>query len=59
MASGDGPAIGLLAEAAFLLETGWTWQDYEAAPDALIERMFALLSARAEIARDQAERAKM
>ena len=35
-------------DAAFLLETGWTQQQYEEADDALIERMVILMNAKAE-----------
>lgn len=50
--AGDGPATGDLAEAAFLLTTGWTHSEYEAAPDTVVAAMLAIMNARAELSRE-------
>ena len=54
-AAGDSPASGELAEAAFLLRTGWTWAAYQEAPDSLVEAMLAILNAEAEVSKAQAQ----
>ena len=40
-------------EAAFLIKTGWRHQDYEAAPDELVNQMVMLYNAEAEAAKAQ------
>ena len=47
--------MGILAEAAFLLRTGWTPDQYLAARDDLVEAMMALMNAEAEVMKAQAE----
>lgn len=54
-AAGDSPISGELAEAAFLLRTGWTWDQYENAPDGLVRNMMILLNAEAEYAKSRTE----
>lgn len=45
----DGGAVsGPMAEAAFLLKTGWTPEQYDAAPDELVTMMYMLMNAEAE-----------
>ena len=56
-AAGDGPAVGFLAEAAFLLETGMSYQAYLSTPADMIEAMMVLLNAKADVQRHAAERA--
>jgi len=38
-----------MAEAAFLLETGWTHEQYEAAPDIVVRAIYEVLNAKAEL----------
>lgn len=52
-ASGDGPATDQLAEAAFLLRTGWTWQQYQMAPDKMVIAMSLIINAEAELAKSK------
>ena len=44
---------GEMAEAAFLIETGWTWQAYLDTPDQIVQNMFMLMNARAEYQKSQ------
>ena len=46
------------AEAAFLLRTQWTHQDYESAPDDLINRMIMLMNAEAEVSKEHLQEAQ-
>jgi hypothetical protein len=44
-----------MAEAAFLLKTGMSWQEYEESPDWLIRDMMMLLNAEAEFQKTRSE----
>lgn len=47
-----------LSEAAFLLRTGWTWSEYEATPDSVVEHMRVLLRAEAEVTKERLREAE-
>jgi len=55
-AAGDGPAVGFLAEAAFLLRTGMAYKDYLETPSDMIESMMLILNSEADVQRHAAER---
>ena len=48
-ASGDGSIGGEMAESAFLLRVGWTWQQYEETPDWVVRDLLLLMNAEAEV----------
>ena len=50
---GDGPATGKLAEAAFALRMGWTWNELMEAPEDFLRRVMALMNAEAEQTRSK------
>jgi hypothetical protein len=41
-----------MAEAAFLLHTGWTPEQYDGSPDDVVHAMEILLNAQADVARN-------
>lgn len=47
-----------MGDAAFLLRIGWTWEQYMATPDDVIEKMLILLRAEAEASKEAMENVK-
>jgi TorA maturation chaperone TorD len=53
--SGDAPVGGIVAEAAFLLHTGWSSEQYDNAPDDLVGVMLRIMTAQAEQSKERSE----
>ena len=47
-----------LSEGAFLLETGWSWEQYINAPDRVVTDMFILLDAKGQVIKSKEQEAR-